>query len=99
MQLETAEEDILDAENSAEEHSERLLFQAQLFQHEQADIERRLQATASSEATHEVARQLQESTDKLHRLQVARGYLEFVQVVYKLRFANPPPHGRGHISF
>ena len=61
------------------------MTQAQLFQQEQVDIGRRLQAIAASEETKDVARQLQTTMDKLQRLEVAKGYVELIQLVHNLR--------------
>ncbi|KAF8437405.1 TIP-1 family-domain-containing protein [Terfezia claveryi] len=83
-QLEAAETAIHDTEKAAYEHSEKLLNQAQLFQQEQIDIDQRLQAIAASEETKDAARQIQASMDKLQRLEVAKGYVELIQLVHNL---------------
>lgn len=90
MQLEAADTAIHESEKAAYEHSEQLLTQAHLFQQEQIDIDRRLQAIAASEETKDAARQIQASMDRLQRLEIAKGYVELIQLVHNLRYILGP---------
>jgi len=99
VQLEAAETAIHDTEKAAYEHSEKLLNQAQIFQQEQIDLDRRLQAIAASEETKDVARQIQASIDKLQRLEVAKGYVELIQLVHNLRYTLGSGFDLGKVIF
>ncbi|KAI5801476.1 TIP-1 family-domain-containing protein [Peziza echinospora] len=87
-QLEAAETEVQESEDRAEELSEQLIFQAELFQQDQENIDRRIEEEEAgvvlSEETQQVARELRESADKLKRLNIAKGYVEFLQLVCAL---------------
>ena len=86
VQLEAAENSIHQSTKDASKHSEKLLLEAQVFQQEQFDIEQRRHATTGSESTIIAARQIKASTDKLHKLEVSKGYIELIQLIHQLRY-------------
>jgi hypothetical protein len=66
------------------EHSHKVLLQAQLFQQEQEEIDRRLRATLSSDTTKDAAAQFEACMVKLQRLDVAEGYVSLILQVHEL---------------
>ncbi|CUS14102.1 unnamed protein product [Tuber aestivum] len=83
-QLQSAETRAEKARAAASEHSHNLLIQAQLFQQNQDDIDRRLQATTSSDTVQDAAAKFESSMEKLHRLDVAEGYVSLILHVHQL---------------
>ena len=61
-------------------------MEVQSFQQEQRVIDRGLQAVKASEETRDAARQIQATMDRLQRLEVAKGYVELIQLVHHLRY-------------
>lgn len=87
MQLEAAEVTIHETEKDAVEHSEKLLFRARSFQRDQAGIDRRVEAITASEEMKDLARRIQASMGRLQQLEVAKRYIQLIQIVHSLRYA------------
>jgi len=85
-QLRDAEVTLEEATKASEAHSARLRQQAQAFQKRQADIDRRLKIVTRSETSDDAIRKFDASMEKLHRLDVATGYMELLAEVDVLRF-------------
>ncbi|RPA89814.1 hypothetical protein L873DRAFT_1822137 [Choiromyces venosus 120613-1] len=83
-QLQTAETRAEKARTATTEHSHNLLIQAQIFQQNQDDIDRRLRATTSSATAQDAAAQFEASMEKLRRLDVAKGYVSLILQVHEL---------------
>ncbi|PUU78490.1 TIP-1 family-domain-containing protein [Tuber borchii] len=83
-QLQAAETRAEKARTAASEHSHSLLIQAQLFQQNQDDIDRRLQATTTSDTVQNAAAKFEASMEKLRRLDVAKGYVSLILQVQEL---------------
>ncbi|KAG0635592.1 TIP-1 family-domain-containing protein [Tuber brumale] len=83
-QLQSAETHAEKARTAASEHSHNLLIQAQLFQQNQDDIDRRLRAATSSDTPQDAAAKFEASMEKLRRLDVAKGYVSLILQVHEL---------------
>lgn len=59
-----------------------------MFTKTQADIDRRILIITRSEASDDAVRQFDSSMEKLRRLDVAKGYVELLTEVDKLRSAS-----------
>jgi hypothetical protein len=80
-QLEDAQTDLEEAEHASVDHDAALKRQAAEFEKEQEVIDRRLRGITMSD-THDVAvKRFESSMDKLHKLDVAKGYVEVLQLV------------------
>lgn len=71
---------------ASQEHSTRILHQAQEFSAQQADIDRRLLELTGSQTSDNAIEKFNADLTALRRLDVARGYLELLVEVDKLRF-------------
>ncbi|KAL7275623.1 hypothetical protein RUND412_001434 [Rhizina undulata] len=67
-----------------QDHSRKVLIQTQLYQQNQSDIDRRIQATAASDTAQDAARSFEESMEKLRRLEVAKGYVSLMLQAHEL---------------
>ena len=84
-QLSEAGEALSNATKASREHAEATRKQAEAFAAEQDDIDRRLKAITQSETSDEAARSLEKSMEKLHRLEVSKGYVELLKEAEQLR--------------
>ncbi|KAJ5361006.1 hypothetical protein N7541_001850 [Penicillium brevicompactum] len=83
-QLSEAGEALSNATKASREHAEATRKQAEAFAAEQDDIDRRLKAITQSETSDEAARSLEKSMEKLHRLEVSKGYVELLKEAEQL---------------
>ena len=87
MQLDAAEVTIYETEKTTVEHSEKLLFRASSFQRDHVEIDRRVAAITASEQIVDIARRAQASMGRLQQLEVAKRYMQLIQMVHILRYA------------
>lgn len=80
-----AEEILKNATKASNDHAETVYNQTQLFQQGQDDIDLRLMLVTQSNNSDEAARKFEASMDKLRRLDIAKGYLELLNVVDDLK--------------
>ncbi|KAL2356241.1 TIP-1 family-domain-containing protein [Cryomyces antarcticus] len=83
-QLEDAERDLQGARQAARDHSSSVRQKADQFRKEQGDIDRRLLIVTQSETSDEARPQFERIMDKLHRFDVATGYMELLKEVHAL---------------
>jgi hypothetical protein len=74
-QLQEAEEEARQADETSKQFIRQIDHQSSAFQHEQADIDRRLLIITQSEASEDAVRRFEASLAKLRRLELASGYL------------------------
>lgn len=84
-QLDAAQRDLHQAQHAAHAHDARLAQRAHAFRRAQADIDRRLMVIAASETSDDALPRLEAVLATLHRLDVARGYVELLSEVHVLR--------------
>ncbi|KAL9096433.1 MAG: hypothetical protein Q9165_001430 [Trypethelium subeluteriae] len=84
-QLQDAEKDFHESKLAAEHHRSSIRDKAAGFQREQHDIDRRLRIITGSDVSDDAVRRFERSMNKLHRLDVANGYVEFLKEVDALR--------------
>ena len=84
-QLQQAEQDAQQADETASQHIRQVDQHAKTFQHEQADIDRRLKVITHSETSQDAVRRFEASLSKLRRLDLANGYLGMLAEVNRLR--------------
>ncbi|KAI4165025.1 MAG: hypothetical protein LQ342_001301 [Letrouitia transgressa] len=84
QQLQKAELELENALKASQEHSTRILHQAQEFSAQQADIDRRLLELTGSQTSDNAIEKFNADLTALRRLDVARGYLELLVEVDKL---------------
>ena len=65
-----------------------MLRQAEAFQAQQADIDRRLLIVTRSETSDEAARSFEGSMEKLRSLDIVKGYVELLKEVEELRYGH-----------
>ena len=87
VQIEAAEVIINETEKDAAEHSENLLLRARSFQRDQVGIDRRVEVILASEEMKDIARRAQASMGRLQQLEVAKSYIQLIQIVHSLRYA------------
>lgn len=85
-QLREAEVAHAEAIKASVAHSTQLSQQARKFQKQQADVDRRLLIVTRSETSDDAVQMFNSNMDKLHQLDVAKGYMEQLVEVEKLRF-------------
>ena len=81
QQLVEAAKTLDDVNTASQIHSAKVLQQAERFQKNQADIDRRLLIVTRSETSDDAVRKFESSMDKLHRLDIAQQY---VQTLYEV---------------
>ncbi|KAF2237446.1 hypothetical protein EV356DRAFT_441885 [Viridothelium virens] len=84
-QLQDAEKDFHESNLAAEHHRASIRPKAAAFQREQDDIDRRLRIITGSDVSDDAVRRFERSMNKLHRLDVANGYVELLKEVDALR--------------
>jgi len=84
-QLQQAEQDAQEADETARQHVHQVDQQAKTFHHEQSDIDRRLKVITHSETSQDAVRRFEASLSKLRRLDLANGYLGMLAEVNRLR--------------
>ena len=75
-----------EASKTSEAHSSSLLQQVEKFNKQQADIDRRLLIVTRSETSDDAVRKFDASMEKLRRLDIAKGYIELLTEVDRLRY-------------
>ncbi|TKA75101.1 hypothetical protein B0A49_03364, partial [Cryomyces minteri] len=83
-QLEDAERDLQGARQAARDHTSSIRQKANQFREEQGNIDRRLLIVTQSETSDEARPQFEKIMDKLHRFDVATGYMELLKEVHAL---------------
>lgn len=84
QQLEQAEKDAHDAREDADAHQRQLRLQHQQFEHDQHDVDRRLQIVTLSDASDDAVARFEQSMAKLHTLDIAARYTERLSEVSQL---------------
>lgn len=85
MKLAEAQEALEKATIASKNHSDAVREQAEAFNRQQADIDRRLKIITQSETSDEAVRSFELSMKKLQRLDVTKGYLSLLHEVEGLR--------------
>jgi predicted nucleic acid-binding Zn-ribbon protein len=80
-QLEDAQKDLEEAHRASVDHDAALKSQVAAFEKEQQDIDRRLKDITMSDTCDVAVRRFESSMEKLHKLDVAKGYVEVLQLV------------------
>ncbi|KAI9772774.1 MAG: hypothetical protein M1839_002319 [Geoglossum umbratile] len=78
-QLQEAKISLEKAHKASKSHASSVLQQAEAFQAQQADIDRRLLIVTRSETSDEAARRFERSMEKLRSLDIAKGYVEILR--------------------
>ena len=86
QQVDAAHKDLHDAKQDSHSHHAQLQQKAQTFRRQQADIDQRLLVITASETSEEAVPRFETSLDKLHRLDVASGYVQLLREVDLLRY-------------
>ncbi|KAH7085535.1 TIP-1 family-domain-containing protein [Paraphoma chrysanthemicola] len=81
QQLDAAQRDLHDAKHAAHARQARLQHTATDFRRAQADIDQRLLVITASDTSDEAVPRFEAALDKLHRLDVAGGYIELLTEV------------------
>jgi RAD50-interacting protein 1 len=85
QQLDDAQTRLRDARTDANKQAQALRTRAARFERDQADIDRRMMVVTGSETSDEAVKRFEASMDKLKRLDVAKGYLELLQLTETTR--------------
>jgi hypothetical protein len=80
-QLDDAQKDLDEARQASLEHDASLKLQVAEFEHAQEDIDRRLKSITMSDSCAVAVKRFESSMDKLHKLDVAKGYVRVLQLV------------------
>lgn len=80
-QLDDAQKDLEEAQQASVEHDASLKLQVAEFEHAQEDIDRRLKSITMSASCEVAVKRFESSMDKLHKLDVAKGYVQVLQLV------------------
>jgi len=84
-QLQEAEDEARNADETARQHVLEVDQKLRAFQHEQADIDKRMIIITQSEAIEDAVKRFDTSLGKLRRLELANGYLGLLTEVERLR--------------
>ncbi|KAE8152702.1 TIP-1 family-domain-containing protein [Aspergillus avenaceus] len=84
-QLAEAQETLSQATKASTDHAEATRKRAEVFNEQQADIDRRLKALTGSDASDEATRRFEASIEKLRRLELSRGYVSLLKEAEELR--------------
>ena len=85
-QLEDARKDHLQAQQRVDERSSELRADAEAYQKEQADLDRRLKELVQSNVTDNAVQKFEARMSKVRSLEVAQSYLEMVQQMNTLSY-------------
>jgi RAD50-interacting protein 1 len=80
-QLDDAQKDLEEARQASVEHDASLKLQVAEFEHAQEDIDRRLKGITMSDTCEVAVKRFESSMDRLHQLDVAKGYVQILQLV------------------
>ncbi|GAQ36393.1 hypothetical protein AtubIFM54640_003444 [Aspergillus tubingensis] len=83
-QLAEAHEALSNATKASEDHAEATRKQAEAFNEQQADIDRRLKELTGSDSSDEAAKRFEASIEKLRRLEISRGYMTLLKEAEEL---------------
>ncbi|KAF2000407.1 RINT-1 family protein-like protein [Amniculicola lignicola CBS 123094] len=81
QQLHDAQRDLHEAKQAADGHATALQRRADSFQHEQADIDRRLMVITASQTSDDAVPRFEAVLDQLQRLDIASAYVELLRDV------------------
>ena len=73
------------AHDTCKAHETNLLRQTEKFRKQQGEIDRRLRVITQSETSDEAVKKFDASMEKLQRFDIAKGYVDLLQVVERLR--------------
>jgi hypothetical protein len=85
QQLHDAQKDLEEAKKASVQHTTNLKTSIKAFEKDQLDIDERLRLITGSDISDEAVKRFEASMDKLNRLDVAKGYVELLQLVESLR--------------
>jgi chromosome segregation ATPase len=85
QQLEDAQQDLQEARKASQEHATTLRTRQHDLSKESADIDRRLKDITGAAMADEASRKFEASVEKLNKLQAAKGYVDLVKEVDRLR--------------
>ncbi|KAJ9352042.1 RINT-1 family protein [Paecilomyces variotii] len=83
-QLAEAQEALEKATKASNDHANAVRQQAEAFNRQQADIDRRLMIITQSDTSDEAVAQFEASMEKLRRLDISKGYMELLNEVDRL---------------
>lgn len=86
FQLRDAEATLDEASKVSKAHSVNLLQHAETFRKKQVDIDRRLLIVTQSETSDDAVEKFDASMEKLRQLDVAKGYVDLLKEVDRLRY-------------
>jgi hypothetical protein len=86
QQLHDAHKDLEQAKKASAQHAADLKQKVKAFEKEQLAIDKRLRDVTASNTSDEAVRRFELSMTKLNRLDVAKGYVELLQLVQSLRY-------------
>jgi RAD50-interacting protein 1 len=84
-QLEDAHNDLEEAKKASVQHASSLKTSVQVFDKTQRDIDNRLLSITETSTSEDAVRKFQASMEKMNRLDIAKGYIETLQTIERLR--------------
>lgn len=90
-QLLEAESTFQNASKSSQTHKAHVQERAQEFQRKQADIDRRLLILTHSDTSDDAVQKFDSHMEKLRRLDTAKGYMDLLMEVERLRYSYSIP--------
>jgi RAD50-interacting protein 1 len=85
QQLQEAQKQLRDAKDASNTHAKSLKARVVKFEKHQVEIDRKMLVVTGSETSDEAVKKFETSMDKLKRLDVAKGYLELLQLTETMR--------------
>lgn len=86
VKLAEAHEALSNATKVSNDHAEATRKQAEAFNEQQADIDRRLKELTGSDSSDEAAKRFEASIEKLRRLEISRDYMTLLKEAEDLRY-------------
>ncbi|KAJ5239740.1 hypothetical protein N7468_004359 [Penicillium chermesinum] len=83
-QLAEAQDALSNATKASDDHAEATRRRAEAFMMEQADIDQRLKTITQSETSDEAVRRLENSMERLQRLEISKGYVALLKEAEEL---------------
>lgn len=81
------------ARDDSRTHSSRLQHKVDSFNKLQTAIDRRLLIVTQSETSDDAVQKFDSSMEKLHRFDIAKGYVSLLATVEQLRYLRPSSRG------
>lgn len=81
-----AQEALSNATKASNDHAEATRKRAEAFAVEQVDIDQRLKAITQSETSDQAVQRLENSMERLQRLEISKGYVTLLKEAEELRY-------------